>query len=323
MAQHPNETQARLTQIAMAVKPEGYIADEVLPRVTVNKEAFKYRVFDIDEQFTPLDTHIGRSSAANEVEFSSELVDGSTRDWGLDDFIPQKDLDDAADDPTLDLYGQAVENTTNLVVLARESRAAGIVFNANSYDAAMQAQLSGTSQWSHADSDPVKAIRTAIYSMLLKPTIAVFGSKTWLHLSANPKLVAAIINTGGRGAGGTAAAGVATEEAVAAFFGLKKVLVGDVFANSAKKGQASSLGKVWGAHAALLHINPQVANAQSPMPTWGFTAALKGNGRSVRTWYDPKRGINGGQTVRVAEQINELITFKRLGYFFQDAVSLS
>jgi hypothetical protein len=316
----PAQVQARLTQIAMAVKPQGMIADQVLPRVQVEAEAFKYTKFITAEAFTIPDTHIGRSSTANEVEFGSELADGSTKDHGLDDFVPKKDLDAAASQQIgYDPMAVASENTALLVDLGREARVADLIFTLTTYDAALRTTLAGNDQWSDYDhSDPTDDIDEACDSMLIKPNTMVLGRRTWKYLRKHPKLVAAVLGRLGVGAALTAS-GKLTLQAVAEFFELDQILVGEAFYNSAKPGQTAAYSRLWGPHASLLHINRSVTNARAALPTFGITAEWQG--RRVRLIPDAKRGIDGGTTVRVAEQINEMVTFQQLGYHFHNAVA--
>jgi hypothetical protein len=319
----PAEVQARLTQIAMAVKPQGMIADLVLPRVKVPGEQFKYTKFVTAENFTIPDTHIGRSSNPNEVEFSSVLEDGSTKDHGLDDFVPKKDLDTAASQNIgYDPQAVATENTSMLVELAREARAADLIFTLTTYASTLRATLSGNDQWNvytHADSDPIADIEEGIETMLITPNVLVLGRAAWRYLRRHPKLVAAVVNKAGSAAAGIEAAGKLTKQAVADFFELEEVVVGTAFNNTAKKGQTASYSRLWGPHASLLHINRSVTNALAAVPTFGFTAEWQG--RRVRVIPDSKRGIDGGNTVRVAEQVNELVTFQELGYHIHNAVA--
>jgi hypothetical protein len=316
----PAQIQARLTQIAMAVKPQGMIADQVLPRVSVPAEQFKYTRFITSEAFSIPDAHIGRASTANEVEFGSELADGSTKDWGLDDFVPKKDLDTAASQGIgYDPMAVATENTALLVDLAREARCAELIFTLTTYDASLRTTLAGNDQWSDfTNSDPVEDIDDAADSMLVKPNCLVLGRRTWKYLRKHPKLVAAVLGRTGVGAALTAS-GKLTLQAVAEFFELDNIYVGEAFYNTAKPGQTAAYSRLWGPHASLLHINRSVTNAMAVLPTFGFTAEWQG--RRVRTIIDPKRGIDGGTTVRVAEQVNELVTFQQLGYHFHNAVA--
>ena len=284
------------------------IADQVLPRTPTAAE-FKYLKYLLADGYTIPDTKVGRKSAPNEVEFSSTEVIDKVIDFGLDDLIPNEDIE--ADNQGIDPMGTAVAYLTNLVNLAREQRAAALVFNTNSYVAANKATLSGTGQWSDTvNSDPVAAIGDALDVPVMRPNIGVFGQAAWTKTRRHPKLVPAIKGT-------AQGAGMVSRQEFAEFFELQEVLVGAGFANSAKKGQTVALARVWGKHAAFLYrdraAGPQVG------VTFGFTAQF---GDKVSGNIDePKLGLNGCQRVRVGERVKEVVCATDLGYWFQNAVA--
>lgn len=315
----PFTVQPRLTQIAMAVKPEGMIADQVCPRVPVEGEKFIYSKLDKTDAYTIPDTKVGRSSEPNTVEFGATDVTDSTEDHGLDDFVPNKDIENARN-TNFDPLATSTELTALLLDLSREQRVANLYNTLATYDAALRATLSGTSQWSdHTNSDPLGAILDALDSMLLRPNIAVMGRLVWTKLRTHPKIVAAALS---RGVAGSAerASGVLSMQAVADLLELRAIFVGEPFINTAAKGQTPSYSRLWGKHAAFLRIDTNVRSARGmAMPTFALTAQW--STRFAGTIQDAKRGLTGGQIVRVGEHVKELVTFQEAGYFFQNAVA--
>lgn len=310
----------RLTQIAMAIRPEGMIADDVLPRVPVEGEKFIYTKFSTEEMFTIPDTKVGRTSEPNQVEFGGLDVTESTEDHGLDDVVPNKDIKNAANtNAPYDPLDQAASNVGVLVQLAREARVANLLFNLNTYHASLRTTLAGTSQWSdYTNSDPLAEILAKMDVMLVRPTDICFGQATWTKFRQHPKVVAAVLNRTG-GNGGLNAAGYATREAVAALLEVQRVHVGQAFSNVSKKGQAASYSRLWGKHCAMWRIERSIKSARSPMPTFGFTAQW---GEMIAGTIDaPTKGVLGSQIVRVAEQVKELVSFQECGYFWQNAVA--
>lgn len=300
----------KLTAVAIAYRnPDmALIADDVLPRTPVAQE-FKYMKYDLAQGFTLPDAKVGRKSTPNEVDFTATEVQDKVQDYGLDDIVPNEDIQ--ADNQGVDPLGMATMYLTNLVMLAREVRVASTVFNTNSFAGGNQTTLSGTSQWSDGvNSDPVAAISDALDIPVMRPNIAVLGQATWTKLRRHPKIVQAIRNT-------DQGAGMVTRQEFADFFELQALYVGAGFVNSAKKGQATSLARVWGKHAAFIYrdrsAGPQVGT------TFGYTAEW-GN-KIAGVLDDPKIGLVGSQRVRVGERVKELITANDLGYFFQNAVS--
>lgn len=317
----PNQLQSRLTQIAMAVKPEGLIADAVCPRVPVEAEEFRYTVYAEETFFNIPNTRIGRKSEPTEVEFGGSLMDASTFDYGLDDFVPQKDIDKAASQlGNYDPMAVATEGTSIMVDLSREQRVATLYQTAANFATGLKSTLSGTSQWSDGtNSDPIAAIKDAQDLMLVDPNIMVVGRAVASQLSRHPKIVAAILGKMGVGAANSAT-GLITMQALAEYLGLKAIYVGNSWYNSAKPGQTASMARLWGKHATLMRIDTAIRSVSSPaMPTFAATAEYRG--RRVKVLPDAKRGIDGGNTVRVIEQLNEIVLWQKAGYLFTNAVA--
>ena len=315
LASAPFQTHARLTQIAMAEKPMGFIADDVLPRVD-SPYAFRYTKGLNADQFTIPDTRASRAGRLNEVEFGAELADGSTEDHGLLAFVPYRDIDEARRQQSAwDPQAQAAMGTSQLIELDRERRAANLVFNAASYPAGYKTALAGNGQWSDPASDPLKVILAALDIPITRPNVLVFGQATWTQLRTHPRIVESIVKAGAGGG----AAGVVTREAVAALFEVERVLVGAAWHQTAKRGQDPVYARLWGKHAAALHVR-RPAGTRDMMPTWGFTAQAMA--RQVAMSEEPERGVGrGSRVVKVSECIRELVSWSTAGYFWQNAVA--
>src|SRR5690625_5247257 len=80
---------------AIAYRNRRMIADDVLPRVGVGQQSYKYWTWDLAEGFTVPNTHVGRTSRPNQVEFSATEQSSTTKDYALDDAIPYADLQNA------------------------------------------------------------------------------------------------------------------------------------------------------------------------------------------------------------------------------------
>jgi hypothetical protein len=314
----PFPTQSELIATTLAYQNRRLIADEVLPRTPVPSREFKWLEMGRDQMFTVPETLVGRKGQPNEVEFGGTEEPGFVRDYGLDDVVPNEDLESAP--AGFDPIGTAVTGITELIALDREKRVADLVFNANTYPAANRTTLSGTSQWSdYTNSDPYTAIQTALDGMLMRPNIGVIGRLAWSRLRVHPKITAAVApsatgNTSTSNAGGQPA----TLQAVADLLELDQIIVGEAFINTAKPGQTASLSRCWGKHMAFLHQNP-VATIRGNAVTFGFTAEW-GN-RVAGSMPEPKVGLRGAQRVRVGESVNELIVANDVGYYFQNIVA--
>lgn len=309
---------AELTAIAIAFSnpDSALIADQVLPRVPVPKK-FSYSTYTASQGYTVPDTKVGRKSEPNMVDFGGTIVTAECVDYGLDDLVPNDEVAAWESMPKPSTGGPvsplqlSTMMLTGLVQLDREIRVAGSVFNTNSFAAANQATLSGTSQWSdRANSDPLNAITTAMDIPLVRPNKLVIGQLAWTQLRMHPKLVQAI----GRSA---QTAGYASLQQVADLLELQEIIVGRSFYNTAKKGQTPTYARAWGKHAALLHIDSLAAQLQQP--TFGWTGQW--GTRIAGEIPEPKSGLRGGTRVRSGESVQEVIVSTDAGYFFQNCVA--
>lgn len=308
MALSPYPIDPALTAIAIAYKNADYIADMVLPRITVGKQQFKFLQYGTDKFFNVPDTLVGRRSKPNEVVLDASEVTDSTEDHALDGGVPRADIDNA--DERYDPLGDEVSFVMEMIAIRRERRVADIVFNAATYDAGLKQTLAGASQFSDASSDPIGVINAALDVPLMRPNQLVFGQTGWTKFRSHPAIVEAVLGTGAK-------KGVVKREAVAELFEVSEVLVGTARGNLAKRGQAANIARMWGNHIACLYKAP-VPQARGAVTfggtfQWGTPIASQ--------WEDKDMGMRGGIACRAGESVKERVIASQAGYFFESAFS--
>jgi hypothetical protein len=297
-----------LTSISVNYRNARLIADDVLPRVTVGKQDFRYLKYNLADNFTIPDTKVGRTSKVTQAEFGATALTASTVDYALDNPIPQVDIENAAG-TGYDPESRGTEVTTNLILLDREVRAANLVFNAANYATANKVTLAHA--WDdYALSTPIADITGARDGMLMRPNILVLARNVATSLRSNPQIVKAYY-------GNLADAGVAPLAFLAELFELDAVYVGEGWLNTAKPGQTPTLQRVWGNMAALIYRD-SVASADQGV-SFGLTAQF--GSRIAGRIIDQELGMRGGVRIRVGESLKELITANDLGYLFSNAHS--
>jgi len=303
---------APLTNYSQQYKNEEMIADAVLPLVKVAKRSDSFIKYNKDERFTLPNDFIGPKSEGNEVEWNVSTDNYSVEDYSLQEFVSNAEKENA--DMPLDPERDALDFLMELLVLAREKRCADLVFAAGTYPAANKTLLAGVNQWSdETNSNPITNIMTGLDAAFMRPNIAVFGAESWMSLRKHPKILDAVKGaTRSQGAKG----GIASREDVAALFELDAVYVGRSRRNTAKKGQAASYGRLWGKHAALLHVKQGL----SPRSI-SFGCAFQEMKSTVSKWEVPGRGVKGGTMVKVAWNMDEKIKASDLGYFIENATA--
>ncbi|WNJ89164.1 capsid protein [Bosea sp. 685] len=293
------------------------IADRVLPRRPVGGEKFKWLKFPVEDSFTVPNTLVGRKGRPNQIEVGATEEDSSVLDYGLDDLVPNSDVDAArqqreAGFSVYDPEARATEVLTDLVLLDREIRVAAKVFDLNTYAASQRVTLSGTSQFSDiVNSDPINVINGALDStFVMRPNKMVIGQLAWTKVRSHPHIVNAV-------KGGNLNKGNATREQVAELFELQEIIVGSSFVNTARKGQTAAMSRVWGKHISLIYQN-SVAGPDAGM-TFGYTAQY-GNRLAGRI-PDSNIGLQGGAAIRVGERVREIVSAPSVAYFIQNAVA--
>ena len=319
MATAPFVIVPSLVAIAVGYKQGKLIADQVLPRVPVNTQSFRYLKYNLADEFQMPDTTVGRKSAPNQIDWSSAELTASVVDQGLDTPVPNADmlaweLAQAAG-PGFVSQASPEARATMLVMETvqnrREFRAASLVFNAANYATANKVALSGGNQWSdYANSDPLTAIQGYLDSMVMRPTICTLGRLTATKLRSHPKICKAVF-------GNNTDAGTVPLRALADQLELDDIYVGDAWVNTAAPGQPAALSRCWGKHASFMYRNMN-ADTRGGI-TFGLTAQW---GPPVAgTILDSDVGLRGGQRIRSGESVLELLTANDLGFFVQNAVA--
>lgn len=309
MASRPFPVNPVMVAIAIAYRNNALIADEVLPRLPpMGKEEFKYFAYDLAEGFTIPDTKVGRRSRPNEVSFTGTEVTASTEDYGLDDPIPQTDIDNA--EVGFDPRNHSVEQLTNLILLDREVRVSSLLSSTSNYDAANVETLTTGAQFSDPDADVLGIMEDAFNAPVMRPNVATFGQVAWSAFRRHPQVVKAVHGNSGD-------AGMASRAQVAELLEVSKVLVGQARVNTARKGQAASLQQAWGDMVSLIYQDVMANNRNGT--TYGFTAQYKT--RLAGSEYDRDIGLRGGERVRVGESVKEVVSAKSLGYLLLNCVA--
>jgi len=310
---------ANLTAIAIGYRnPDvDLIADLVLPRVGRVGKKFSWTRYPLADPYTVPSTRVARRAEPTVLEFGGELVSDECIDYGIDDIIPNdevmawEEMQKPASGGPVSPMAKSTSLLSGLLMLDREVRVANTVFASATYPAANRATLSGTSQWSDfTNSNPVDVILAALDVPIFRPNTLVFGQAVWTKLRQHPRMVTAIL-------GSQVNSGTVTREQVAALFEVNRVVVGAGFVNTARKGQAATMSRVWGKHMAALFISPDAADADQP--TFGFTAEF--GTRIAGTMDEPKMGLRGSVRVRVGESVKEVISASASGYYFENAVA--
>lgn len=295
-----------LANVSLKYSNETFIADQILPVVKVAKQSGKY--FTYDKSNLRIDKTLrAAGSPSNEVDYNLTL--GGlfyADDHALKGFVEREIVEQA--EVSLNPEIDETETITEKLLLDREAAAAALLTNASNIT--QNTTLSGTAQWSdYANSDPIGDIRTARTTIhqntFKKANTLVLSKPVYDVLVDHPAIIERIKYS---------QLGIVTEELMARLFQVDKVLIGEAGSNTANEGQADSLGYVWGKHALVAYVAPQV---KLKMLTLGLTFTYKT--RIVEKWWDTDRK---GTYIRVGDDYyTQVIVAKECGYLIRNAIA--
>lgn len=252
-----------LTAIAIAFRnpAASLIYNRVLPPVPVLQEVFKYSEYPLEENFTVPELEVGRKSRPAIVEFSAIEKEAGVKDYGLDDVIPNSDIETAAraraeKRSKINPEQMATEGLANLLELGREVRTAKVVQDTANYTPDRIITLTGGDKFSdYKNSDPFGVLDDAMDKTLVyRPNMIVMGKPVWAKIKRHPRLIKAI-------KGGLTEDGAISKPQFADLMEIspENLLIGESQVNMSRKGQNPKLSRVWGDTISLLYRPDQTA----------------------------------------------------------------
>lgn len=302
--------------VFLSYSNKSFIADRIIPRVPVEGETFKWYQYNKPDLFIKTETKVGRTGQPNQVEFGATQESGFVEDHFIDSPVPYSDIQTAP--PGFNPIANAMSLLAERHLIAREFRTATLLSTAANYPTDNKQTLSGSDQFSHADSDPVNLIMTELDDMLMRPNIAIINRPGWRALRNNTKLTAALAAPAyGNSSVSSAKGAPASLQAVADLFELQEIIVGEAWYNSAKEGQTPVMTRMWGNNLILLHQNP-ITSLKNGGITHSTTAAF-GPPKAGQIFI-PEMGAEGTYLCRAGEKVREMIVASDCGYLFSSVI---
>lgn len=303
---------APLTNFAQSVKNRDYVADLVLPTIPVTKPSDKYFVWNQANMFEENEVlTLGNEGEPGRVRYRLSTSNYSCDDYGLMDFVSYKEM--AAADAPIDPQKYGTQVVVNRLGIAKERRAAAIVFGSSNYGANTSA-LSGTTCWDNANADPAQAIDDAIEACLVRPNVLVLGAQVWLKLKNHGGIKELILSRAGTTMGSVPLR--VTTKLLADAFDLDAVIVGRAKYISTREGQTATYGYIWGKSAALIRtgqgFNPREADV--------FGCQFEYQKTQIQTIEALIPGLGGGLFVKGTQSVDEVVIAGAAGGYLYTTV---
>lgn len=296
-----------LTEVARGYRNPAFAGMALFPAVPVGARGGRIIAFG-KEHFRLYNTARAPGASTPRVTSAYSSQSYALENHAIEEQVPYELLQDAAAVPGVDLGAAAVRRGLDIIGLRLEKAQADLARNAANYPSGNKVTLSGTSQWSHDSSNPIKQIedyKEAVRSQIgVRPNTLLVSGRVFAALKTNPAITDRIKYT---------SRDVATPELLASLFGLERVVVGDAVYVDA----AGAAVDVWGKDA-ILAYTAIGSVADAGRPSFGYTYRLDGSpfveepyqDRNARSWIYP-----------IVDDVAPVIAGAEAGYLIQAAVA--
>ena len=302
-----------LTSVALGHRQQSLMSRSLFPMANVGARGGKIISFG-KGAFRKIDTRRSPGSTRAEIDIRYDAGDYQLTQHALDGKVPREMLEEAMAVPGIDLQMRATGEVSDIISLNIERDAAKIATSNTTYDVNNRTALAANSQWSHADSDPQKDVKTA-RDQIRKgigdiPNLLFVGWEVDEALRSHPKIIEQVKYT--RGLDGAGSGGIITDADLAAYFRVERYVVA-----SATVANGEIFESVWDKVAIVAYTNTAPLS-DGGSPSFGYTYELRGYPIVGPGWYDSKRD---SWIYPYTEQATPVVAMKAAGYLISDVVA--
>lgn len=254
-----------LTHLATGYTNEQFVGDQLMPFAFVDKEGGKIPLFG-KEHFKAYSTERALRAKSNRIN----PEDIGSMDIALDEHDLEYPIDYREDaESAYPLQARATMAVVEGIRLRHELKVAEMAQNAANYAAGNKITLSGSSQFSHASSDPEGVIsdaKAAVRAKVVKePNTMVVGYSAWRAMKKNAQLKAILSDSRPR---------LVQLADLREIFEIDNIVIGkSVWCND-----AGATVDVWGDTIVLAYVPGAAGADRSPYePSYGYTLRKRGN----------------------------------------------
>jgi hypothetical protein len=251
MSQMKAQVDKLLTNVSNGYFPTGYIADKILPELSVKQKSGIIGAYG-NEHIRIEDDLIGGRAEARRVDAVSRKTDKLylIKSHALEGVVTEDDY--ANVEEPFDAESDETTALTHLILTNKEKALADNLFSTSVIT--QNTSLSGGAKWSaYSTSTPLTDFKTAQNTVLdgcgMMPNAAIISQKVMNTLQYHPGILSTLGYAQNR-------AGQLSVAEIAKAMGVEELLIGNVAYNASKKGQADSFGQLWG-DAALFYVKPK------------------------------------------------------------------
>ena len=255
-----------LTNVSIGYANAGYIADQIFPVVSVDKQSDKYLVYDKSHWFRN-EARIrapGTRSERGGWSYSTDTFFCDRFSYGHE--IYDEERDNA--DNNFQLDSDAAEFATDKILMQREVAFAAGFFTTSVWGTDKTGATDFTRWNDYANSAPLADVSAWMDliegSIGREPNRLVIGKQVWTQLKWHPDLIDTIKYT---------QRAQMSLDLAAALLEVERILVGRAIYTTSPEGTAEAsvtYSRIWGKHALLLYV-PNTPSLRTPAAGYTFT----------------------------------------------------
>ena len=254
-----------LTTIARGWRAPENVGTALFPDVSVPAMGGKIISFG-DEAWRDFDTARAPGARAAELQIGYEGEDFALQIHSMDAKVPREWMQDARQVVGIDLSMRALDVVMGVMVLEKEREHAKLATTVANYATGNTKALSGTDQWSHAESNPSQAVADAMEVVRaatgFTPNVGVIGAEVYSKLRFHKQLLENVKYT---------SKDSVSVEQLRSLWNLDALHIGQAISRS---GTGTNTD-IWGKNAILAYV-PQAGGARMEKLSYGYTYVLQG-----------------------------------------------
>jgi len=310
MSQLKAQVDKLLTNVSVAIKPEGLISDLVLPEVQSAQTSGKLGKYGTSHLRIERSITGGRGQYRRIEAIARTSETYIIESHGLEGLVTEDDKRNV--EQPFEAENDEVFGITSIIALEKEKILADSLFSTSVIT--QNVTLSGSSKYNdYLNSNPIANFNVARGTVLdgcgLEPNAAIVPWKVWNILRFHPAMLNALGFKDNRPGG-------LTKQELAVAMGVKEIFVPSAVYESAKEGQTSSLQQVWGS--SILFFRRPENNAPAKMQmSLGYQMRL--TGRTRRVFKYPVMNPPMSTGIIVDDSYDYLISEAKAAYLIKDA----
>lgn len=297
-----------LSTHARGYRNSEFVAEALFPRATVGNRNMRVIKFG-KEAFRMMNTRRAPGADKKRVQYGFASDPISLVQDALEGVVPIEHMEEALAVPGINLGQGAINQVLDIVDLGLEYESAQLARNAANYDGNHKLALVGAARWTNAASTPqadMDAGKEAVRGSIGRyPNTLVLGPTSFNALKRHAAIKDQFKYTGRESI---------TAEMLAAYFDVKRVVVGKAVFLAEAAADSAMASDVWGNDAILAYV-PEVGN-NFQVPSFGYTYELLGYPQVEAPYFERQ---NDSWIYPTKTERRAYLTGAEGGFLFQNA----